>query len=301
MSDEEIGAFQGGKPKELKIPGLAAPIAIEIERKPYFPVADVQGTVRLLIDGETGEITKQNGCDAFGVGLIGEIPYAYAGKRYDANTGLLYFGKRYYDPSLHRWLTPDPLGPVDHSNLYQYVFNNPFLYRDPTGQFAFVIPLLVWGAEWALPALAACVAPVVYGAITGAVAYGGYQLVKAFHEQGTPCMGDYYSGDLTPDIAVYKDGQGRRSSDEPGSPPYRGDKLGNDPTKPPANGFEWRGDGPPGNKQGSWVKGSKKDGDLQSLRPDLDHPKPIGSHWDYSGRDTPSGARLFPDGTWEPK
>jgi RHS repeat-associated protein len=135
IGDEEIGAFEGGKPKELKILGFAAPIAIEIGGKPYFPVTDVQGTIRLLIDGT--QIGKRNDCDSFGAGLSETIPYAYAGKRYDPKTGLLYFGKRYYDPSLHRWLTPDPLGPMDHSNMYQYVFNNPFVYRDPTGENVF--------------------------------------------------------------------------------------------------------------------------------------------------------------------
>ena len=94
---------------------------------------------------------------------------------------------------------------------------------------------------------------------------------------------------------------GRRSSDEPGSPPHRGDELGDDPTKCPGKEFEWKGDGPPGSKQGSWVKGSKKTGNLETLRPDLDHPKPIGPHWDYTGSKAPDGARLFPDGTWEPK
>jgi len=69
-----------------------------------------------------------------GSGLSDEIPYAYSGKRYDSKTGLVYFGKRYYDPSLRRWLTPDPIGPFDHSNLYQYVLNNPFRYQDPTGE-----------------------------------------------------------------------------------------------------------------------------------------------------------------------
>ena len=95
---------------------------------------DVQGITRLLVDWKTQEIFKQNNCDAFGDGLSEEIPYAYAGKRYDPKTGLIYFGKRYYDPSLRRWLTPDPIGPEDHSNLYQYVFNNPFLYQDPNGE-----------------------------------------------------------------------------------------------------------------------------------------------------------------------
>jgi len=134
IGDEEIGAFENGEPKELKIPGLAAPVAIEINQTPYAPIVDVQGITRFLIDWKATEIFKRNDCDAFGAGLAWEIPYAYAGKRYDPKTGLIYFGKRYYDPSLRRWLTPDPIGPEDHSNLYQYVFNNPFRYQDPNGE-----------------------------------------------------------------------------------------------------------------------------------------------------------------------
>ena len=134
IDDEEIGSFESGQAKELKVPGNQNIVAIEIDDRSFAPIQDVQGTIRSLIDWKTKEVVKENFCDAFGLGLTDAIPYAYAGKRYDAKTGLIYFGKRYYDPELSRWLTPDPLGPIDHSNLYQYVFNNPFLYRDPYGE-----------------------------------------------------------------------------------------------------------------------------------------------------------------------
>ncbi len=70
-------------------------------------------------------------------------PWRYAGKRLDPETGLIYFGHRYYDPTLDRWLSTDPAGFRDNLNLYQYVLNNPFRYYDLDGQFAFVftIPL----------------------------------------------------------------------------------------------------------------------------------------------------------------
>lgn len=134
FGEEEVGVYKKGKAEELKIPGLFAPIALEIENKPYFPITDVQGTIRLLIDPTTAKICQKNTCDPFGVGITSDIPYAYVGKRYDAQAGLLYFGKRYYLPALGRWLTPDPLGPIDHSNLYQYLFNNPYRFQDPTGE-----------------------------------------------------------------------------------------------------------------------------------------------------------------------
>ncbi len=37
-------------------------------------------------------------------------------------------------------------------------------------------------------------------------------------------------------------------------PPYSEEKLGDDPTKCPGEGFEWRGSGDPETGRGSWVK-----------------------------------------------
>jgi len=50
IGDEEIGAFEQDIAKELKIPGLGAPIALEINQVPYAPIVDVQGIIRALID-----------------------------------------------------------------------------------------------------------------------------------------------------------------------------------------------------------------------------------------------------------
>ncbi|MGL5627152.1 MAG: RHS repeat domain-containing protein [Candidatus Rhabdochlamydia sp.] len=192
IDQEEIGAFEATKPKELKIPGHQNIVAIEIKNYPYAPVQDVQGTIRYLVDWKSKKIAQKNTCDAFGMGLTEAIPYAYEGKRYDAKTNLVYFGQRYYDPELSRWLTVDPLGPVDHSNLYQYVFNNPFRYRDPSGEFVMAIPLLVWGAQLALPTLTA----VAYTALTGVVAYAGYKGVQYMNERGYPSMKGHYFQDF---------------------------------------------------------------------------------------------------------
>lgn len=42
---------------------------------------------------------------------------------------------RYYDPSLGRYISADPIGQFDHANLYQYAWNNPSMYVDPYGLF----------------------------------------------------------------------------------------------------------------------------------------------------------------------
>jgi len=66
---------------------------------------------------------------------------------------------------------------------------------------------------------------------------------------------------------------------------------------PPAEGFEWKGKGEPGSKQGNWVKGEHSS--QETLRPDFNHPEPIGPHWDYYGPGFDEGARLYLDGKWE--
>ena len=91
----------------------------------------------------------------------------------------------------------------------------------------------------------------------------------------------------------------RHSSDEPESPPIRGDQIIGDGSTNPGNGFdEWKGKGPPSDGKGSWIRGNGKSS--ESIHPDLKHPE-HGPHWDYLGPKFPKGARIYPDATWEPK
>jgi hypothetical protein len=77
-------------------------------------------------------------------------------------------------------------------------------------------------------------------------------------------------------------------------PPF--DKLPEDPTQPPAPGFQWKGNGPPESGQGNWY--NPKTG--ESLHPDMGHGPPEGPHWDYIDPEE-NEWRLFPDGRMEPK
>lgn len=57
----------------------------------------------------------------------------YSGKERDS-TGLYYYGYRYYQPWVGRWLSADPAGTVDGLNLYRMVRNNPVTLTDPDGR-----------------------------------------------------------------------------------------------------------------------------------------------------------------------
>ena len=72
--------------------------------------------------------------------------YKFTGKELDIDSGLYYYGARYYNPALGRFMSQDPaardlsdtiilLNP-QALNTYSYVMNNPLKYIDPTGEFA---------------------------------------------------------------------------------------------------------------------------------------------------------------------
>jgi RHS repeat-associated protein len=61
-------------------------------------------------------------------------PYRFNAKEKDSETGLHYYGARYYQPKLSMWLSVDPLA-SERSWLtpYNFVQNNPITRIDPTG------------------------------------------------------------------------------------------------------------------------------------------------------------------------
>ena len=57
------------------------------------------------------------------------------------------------------------------------------------------------------------------------------------------------------------------------------DPPGRDPLNPAGDGWEWKGNGPEGSSEGSWVR-KGADRIEESMHPDLDHAAPEGPHWD---------------------
>jgi RHS repeat-associated protein len=102
-------------------------------------VTDQIGSLRMVIDVESGSIAQQMEYDEFGQVLTdthpGFQPFGFAGGVYDPDTHLVQFGARDYDPETGRWISKDPiLFAGGDTNLYGYIANDPINFVDPNGK-----------------------------------------------------------------------------------------------------------------------------------------------------------------------
>jgi len=69
-------------------------------------------------------------------------PWRLPGQYYDAETGLHYNLRRYYEPETGRYVTEDPLRFDAGTNFYAYAHHSPTNFADPSGQFIGVLGCL---------------------------------------------------------------------------------------------------------------------------------------------------------------
>jgi RHS repeat-associated protein len=108
----------------------------EIDRRFFAIVTDLSGTPSELVSSN-GSLAWRSRSTAWGATQWSRkstayTPLRYPGQYFDAETGLHYNVNRYYDPSLGRYVSPDPLGLAPAINHYAYV-PNPFTLADPLG------------------------------------------------------------------------------------------------------------------------------------------------------------------------
>jgi RHS repeat-associated protein len=60
-------------------------------------------------------------------------PFQFSTKYLDQETGLSYYGHRYYSASLGRWINRDPIEEEDGPNVYAFVMNKPLNAFDARG------------------------------------------------------------------------------------------------------------------------------------------------------------------------
>ena len=115
-----------------------------VERRVYYH-QDVVGTP-VAETNESGQVLVRANYTPFGEEVIpgaATDPHKFTGKELDDESGLTYFGARYYDAHLGRFVTVDPLAGIakepESWNRYAYARNNPLKFVDPDGRQGFPI------------------------------------------------------------------------------------------------------------------------------------------------------------------
>ena len=104
---------------------------------------DLAGTPLAATDAN-GNLLWRQGYKPYGERLDPKAPSEqqpwFTGKAHVAAAGLSYFGARWYDPQLGRFMGVDPRGfdeaNVHSFNRYAYANNNPYRFVDPDGRVA---------------------------------------------------------------------------------------------------------------------------------------------------------------------
>jgi RHS repeat-associated protein len=125
----------------------------EVSRPSYHVAYDGGGNVTALVTRAPGGAGDGKVAVAYEYGPFGETvraavdpglsaalrqelatqPFRFSTKFTDGETGLVYYGLRYYDPGLGRFLNRDPLGEAGGENLYAFVGNGPVNRLDVLG------------------------------------------------------------------------------------------------------------------------------------------------------------------------
>ena len=132
------GADLGGSTKSAG--GVGGLIAIrDATNGTHFVTHDGDGNVVGLINAADGKVSAQYEYDPFGKpiresgAMAAANPFRFSTKWRDTETGLYYYGYRYYNPDIGQWQTRDLIEEAGGINVYGFVMNNPNSFIDPYG------------------------------------------------------------------------------------------------------------------------------------------------------------------------
>ena len=105
----------------------------------YYYHSDGNGNIVALMNSSRQVVARYR-YDPFGNLLAMSGPmaaknlYRFSSKEWHPNSGLYYYGYRFYEPNLQRWLNRDPLGEYGGINLYEFAYSAPMNWVDPWGE-----------------------------------------------------------------------------------------------------------------------------------------------------------------------
>jgi len=111
--------------------GVGGLLATSQDGASYFACMDGNGNVMALVDATDGTLAGEYEYGPFGEPLkaLGDAAednaVRFSSKYTDSESGLLYYGYRYLDPSTGRWVSRDPIEEDGGANLYSFVENDP--------------------------------------------------------------------------------------------------------------------------------------------------------------------------------
>jgi RHS repeat-associated protein len=137
-----------------------------------------------IATGGTGNVTETTFYYPYGETRVNtgsvDLHYKFTGKEIDRESGLYYYGARYYDPVIGRFISPDSVvqspGDPQTLNRYSYCRNNPLLYTDPSGHVFGIDDLIfiIIGATLGATMSAMTGGNIGLGALTGAISGGAF-------------------------------------------------------------------------------------------------------------------------------
>jgi RHS repeat-associated protein len=120
--------------------GVGGLLAVQIDGAWHFPFYDNNGNITDYINESGATVAHREYCP-FGEALAATGPMAgvfnfwFSTKYLDEETGLYYYGYRFHNPELMRWLNRDPIGEKGGVNKYGFVNNDAVNKWDLLGMY----------------------------------------------------------------------------------------------------------------------------------------------------------------------
>jgi RHS repeat-associated protein len=121
--------------------GVGGLLMAVISNTNCFAAYDGNGNITALINAADSSTAARYEYSPYGeliraTGLLArQNPFRFSTEFWDDESGLIFYGYRFYSPTLGRWISRDPSDENDNLNIYGFVHNSPIMATDVNGGF----------------------------------------------------------------------------------------------------------------------------------------------------------------------